>query len=99
MVVDKTEDAGLAQIQSDVYTATARYVRVTVTGLPPRTEASFYEFRVFDSPPVAPPALPARQALPVWVVVVGVVSLVLVVVVGIVWRRKFGSKRATAATD
>ncbi|MCL6591732.1 MAG: discoidin domain-containing protein [Firmicutes bacterium] len=49
LVVDKTAYSGTAQTQTDNFTATARYVRITVTGLTtsPTTWASFYEFRVF----------------------------------------------------
>jgi len=49
--VDKTNNTSTAQTQTDNFTATARYVRITVTGLPtsPTTWASFYEFRVFGS--------------------------------------------------
>ena len=51
LVVDKTNNTSTAQTQTDNFTATARYVRITVTGLPtsPTTWASFYEFRVFGS--------------------------------------------------
>jgi alpha-L-fucosidase len=45
--VDKTDNASAAQTQNDPFTASARYVRITVTGLPASTWASFYEFRVF----------------------------------------------------
>jgi Glycoside hydrolase family 2 C-terminal domain 5/F5/8 type C domain len=50
-VADKTTNASTAQTQSDPFSATARYVRITVTGLTtsPVTWASFYEFRVFGS--------------------------------------------------
>lgn len=54
---DRTAGAGTAQVRSDSFTARARYVRVTVTGLPARTWASFAEFKVFGSrveTPVAP---------------------------------------------
>ena len=49
--VDKTGTTGAAQTQNDPFTATARYVRITITGLPttPTTWASFYEFRVFGN--------------------------------------------------
>ncbi len=49
LVVDKTKNTGSAQTQKDSFTATARYVRITVTGLPSYTWASFYEFRVFGN--------------------------------------------------
>ena len=46
-MVDKTDNSSTAQTQNDPFIATARYVRITVTGLPSSTWASFYEFRVF----------------------------------------------------
>jgi beta-galactosidase len=49
MAVDKTANASTAQTQNDPFTATARYVRITVTGLAASTWASFFEFRVFGS--------------------------------------------------
>jgi hypothetical protein len=51
LVVDKTASTSTAQTQTDNFTATARYVRITVTGLTtsPATWASFFEFRVFGS--------------------------------------------------
>ncbi len=51
MVVDKTATTSTAQTQNDPFTATARYVRITVTGLTtsPTTWASFFEFRVFGN--------------------------------------------------
>jgi hypothetical protein len=59
--VDKTASTSTAQTQTDAFTATARYVRITVTGLPisPTTWASFYEFRVFDATS-GPTATPTR---------------------------------------
>jgi hypothetical protein len=50
-VVDKTNNTSTAQTQNDPFTANARYVRITVTGLPttPTTWASFFEFRVFGN--------------------------------------------------
>jgi beta-glucanase (GH16 family) len=47
--VDKTANTSTAQTQTDNFTATARYVRITVTGLASGTWASFFEFRVFDT--------------------------------------------------
>ena len=47
LVVDKTNNTSTAQTQRDNFTATARYVRITVTGLQSSTWASFWEFRVF----------------------------------------------------
>ncbi|MNB96717.1 F5/8 type C domain protein [compost metagenome] len=45
--VDKTNNTGMDQVQNDYFTGTARYVRITVTGLPNGTSASFYDFKVF----------------------------------------------------
>ena len=45
--VDKTSNTSTDQVQSDVFYDTARYVRITVTGLPSGANASFYEFNVF----------------------------------------------------
>jgi unsaturated rhamnogalacturonyl hydrolase len=47
--VDKTNNTSTAQTQTDPFTATARYVRITVTGLPASTWASFFEFKVFGN--------------------------------------------------
>jgi hypothetical protein len=47
--VDKTNNTSTAQIQTDPFTATARYVRITVTGLASGAWASFFEFRVFGN--------------------------------------------------
>jgi hypothetical protein len=47
--VDKTNNTSTAQTQTDPFTATARYVRITVTGLPASTWASFFEFRVYGN--------------------------------------------------
>ena len=47
--VDKSGNTTAAQLISDSFTATARYVRITVTGLPSGDWASFYEFSVFGT--------------------------------------------------
>lgn len=49
--VDKTASTNITQTQTDSFTAMARYVRITVTGLTasPTTWASLYEFRVFGN--------------------------------------------------
>lgn len=47
--VDKTNNTSTAQTQADSFTGTARYVRITVTGLATGSWASFYEFRVFGA--------------------------------------------------
>lgn len=44
--VDKTKVSTRMQTQIDNFTANARYVRITVTGMPSNSSASFYEFRV-----------------------------------------------------
>lgn len=48
-VINKTANTSTAQDQSDMFNTAGRYVRITVTGLPPGGWASFYEFRVFGS--------------------------------------------------
>ncbi|WP_312369860.1 rhamnogalacturonan lyase family protein [Lachnoclostridium sp.] len=62
---DKTNNTSTAQTQSDSFSATARYVRITVTSLPASTWASFFEFRVFDNSSgggsTTQPALTNRQ--------------------------------------
>ncbi|HEX3045991.1 MAG TPA: discoidin domain-containing protein [Bacillota bacterium] len=48
--VDKTANTSTAQTQTDSFSASARYVRITVTGLPSTSIwASFFEFRVFGN--------------------------------------------------
>jgi hypothetical protein len=51
LVIDKTNNTSTSQTQTDNFTATARYVRITVTGLStsPVAWASFFEFRVFGN--------------------------------------------------
>ena len=44
--VDNTGSTSKMQTQFDNFTASARYVRITVTGMPSNSSASFYEFRV-----------------------------------------------------
>ncbi len=48
-VADKTTNTIAAGLTDDYFSASGRYVRITVTGLPPGLWASFYEFRVFGS--------------------------------------------------
>jgi predicted alpha-1,2-mannosidase len=62
-VVNKTANTSTDQDQPDVFLATARYVRITVTGLPPGDWASFYEFRVFGTVLALPPAPAGLLAL------------------------------------
>ncbi len=45
--VDKTDNTSTDQVQTDYFTDTARYVRITVTGMPSGSNASFYDFKVF----------------------------------------------------
>jgi alpha-L-fucosidase len=47
--IDKTNNTSTQQTQSDNFTAIARYVRITVTGLDAAVWASMNEFRVFGS--------------------------------------------------
>jgi hypothetical protein len=48
-VVDKTANSIAQGLMDDDFRASARYVRITVTGLPPGTWASAYEFEVFPA--------------------------------------------------
>jgi hypothetical protein len=48
-VADKTTNTIAAGLTDDSFSASGRYVRITITGLPPGLWASFYEFRVFGS--------------------------------------------------
>ena len=49
VVADETDNTRTAAIQRDNFTAQGRYVRITVTGLPPGAWASFFEFGVFGT--------------------------------------------------
>jgi len=51
-VVDKTANREPSAVMEDKFTASARYVRITVTGLPSGLWASFFECRVFPREPV-----------------------------------------------
>jgi hypothetical protein len=57
--VDQTGNTSTAQVQSDSFRSSARYVRITVTGLASGSWASFFEFKVFGSGGVSP--TPTRQ--------------------------------------
>lgn len=46
-VVDKTMNSVAAGLMDDHFSGSGRFMRITVTGLPPGLWASFYEFRVF----------------------------------------------------
>ncbi|WP_372663714.1 LamG-like jellyroll fold domain-containing protein [Cohnella sp.] len=50
--VDKTANTSTEQVQTDYFTDSARYVRITVTGVPSGANASFYDFKVFGEDPV-----------------------------------------------
>jgi len=45
-VVDKTNNTSTNQTQIDTFSASGRYVRITVTGLQSGSSASFYELQV-----------------------------------------------------
>ncbi|WP_304943205.1 discoidin domain-containing protein [Vallitalea guaymasensis] len=47
-VVDKTNNTSNIQIQEDNFTANARYVRITITGLEDDCWASIKEFKIFE---------------------------------------------------
>ena len=49
-VIDKTANTSTDQVQNDYFTGIAHYVRITVTGLPSGSNASFYDFKVFGDP-------------------------------------------------
>ena len=46
-VVDKTDNTSSSQIQTDYFSDTARYIRITVTGVPSSSSAAIYDFKVF----------------------------------------------------
>ncbi|MFF3332751.1 LamG-like jellyroll fold domain-containing protein [Streptomyces sp. NPDC002888] len=48
--VDRTANTDTSQVQNDVFAASARYVRITITGLPSSAWASFYDFKIFGEP-------------------------------------------------
>ncbi len=50
MQVDKTGNTDTSQVQNDYFTGFARYVRITVTGMPSGAWASFYDFKLFGDP-------------------------------------------------
>ncbi|MFE9452425.1 alpha-L-fucosidase [Streptomyces sp. NPDC006739] len=50
MLADNTATAGTSQVQTVVFQAQARYVRVTVTGLPAGAWASIRNLEVYDRP-------------------------------------------------
>jgi hypothetical protein len=48
--VDKTANTSTEQVQTDYFTDSARYVRITVTGVPSGANASLYDLKVFGDP-------------------------------------------------
>ena len=63
--VDKTNNTSTQQTQRDNFTASGiRYVRITVTGLPANTWASFFEFKVFGASGPTPTPTPTPAATP-----------------------------------
>ena len=48
LVVDQTKNSASLQTMDDNFTGTARYVRITITGLNNGSWASFYEFKIYD---------------------------------------------------
>lgn len=61
-VVNKTGNTTAAQIMADNFSASGRYVRITVTGLPSGRWASFYDFSVFGG--VGPTPTPTPSSTP-----------------------------------
>jgi DNA-directed RNA polymerase subunit RPC12/RpoP len=49
MVADRTANSTFTGENSDVFSASGRYMRIVITGLVPGAWASFYEFRAFGS--------------------------------------------------
>ncbi|WP_165977958.1 discoidin domain-containing protein [Nonomuraea diastatica] len=62
-VADRTANTSTAQVQSDAFTAAARYVRITVTGLAASTWASIADFKVFGTDTGTPPGPEPDPAL------------------------------------
>ncbi|MEU4834726.1 discoidin domain-containing protein [Streptosporangium sp. NPDC023615] len=54
-VADRTASTSTAQVRSDTFSATARYVRITVTGLAASTWASIADVKVFGTGTGIPP--------------------------------------------
>ncbi|THF83238.1 discoidin domain-containing protein [Cohnella fermenti] len=50
LAADKTGSTSTEQVRSDYFAATARYVRLTVTGLPTGVKAGIYDFKVWGNP-------------------------------------------------
>ena len=47
-VIDKSDNTSTAQVQTDYFTAAARYVRITVTEKPEGMNVGFYDFKIFS---------------------------------------------------
>ena len=89
-VVNKSANTSTAQDQSDVYLATGRYVRITVTGLPTGNWASFNEFRVFGNVVTLPPA-------PAWLSASGGYGMVSLSWTGSAGVTSYNVKRSTSS--
>jgi hypothetical protein len=48
-LVDKTKNTVAAGVTDDRFSASGRYVRITINGLPSGLWASFYEFRIYST--------------------------------------------------
>jgi len=62
LLASQAANPSTVQDQTDVYAATARFVRITITGVPAEQPAGFSEFRAFGAkltPPVTPAGLQA----------------------------------------
>jgi hypothetical protein len=55
--IDRTGNTGSQQTFTDPFSTTARYVRITATGIPSGFWASIFEFRVFGTSANVPPAI------------------------------------------
>ncbi|MFZ5986222.1 MAG: discoidin domain-containing protein [Bacillota bacterium] len=58
MVADKTNNYSTLQVQGDSFSANARYVRITITGLESGSWASLWEFKVFGYSSASPTPSP-----------------------------------------
>jgi|GEM_PF-2007818 len=64
--VDKTGNQSTLQVQNDVFNASGRYVRITITGLENGTWASLWEFKVFTDTsylPAPPTPIPDGEMI------------------------------------
>ena len=62
IAADQTQNTRTTLVQRDSFTVQGRYVRITVTGLPPAAWASFCEFSVFGMPAPTPTPTPSPTA-------------------------------------